>query len=307
MKNTSKLTISIGIPAYNEESNIEYLLKRLLTQKLGSNIKLKEIIVVSDGSTDDTVRIVKKFKDKRIILIVNESREGQSASQNKILKQFQGDFLVLLEADTLPADNNFISHLIAPFLKTDSHTIGLCLGNSIPLPARGFFEHIMYFKQDLKRRIYQRSTSTNNYHLVSGQRGRAISRALATKLYWTDDVPEDRYSMLAAGELGFKTVYASSAKIYFRLPGTLSDYYRQYLKYYTGRISINKYYSNGETKIRFSILHTISESIKAFIRNPVLMSTYVLCLMTVQIAVTHRRRFSPFLKVYPTTKNLIFT
>ena len=49
-----KLTVTIGIPAYNEEANVRNLLVSLLAQK-ETNFKLQEIIVVSDGSTDKTV------------------------------------------------------------------------------------------------------------------------------------------------------------------------------------------------------------------------------------------------------------
>ena len=47
-------SITIGIPAYNEEANIKYLLKLLLNQKI-KNAAIHEVIVVSDGSTDGTV------------------------------------------------------------------------------------------------------------------------------------------------------------------------------------------------------------------------------------------------------------
>lgn len=46
-----KLSVSVGIPAYNEEQNIASLIFGILKQKV-NNITLKEIIVISDGSTD---------------------------------------------------------------------------------------------------------------------------------------------------------------------------------------------------------------------------------------------------------------
>ena len=52
-----KLTVTIGIPAYNEEKNIGRLLKSLSNQK-GDDFTLNEIVVLSDGSTDMTNEIV---------------------------------------------------------------------------------------------------------------------------------------------------------------------------------------------------------------------------------------------------------
>ena len=48
-----KLTVSVGIPAYDEEANIKSLLEAILQQRQ-ENFILKSIIVVSDGSTDRT-------------------------------------------------------------------------------------------------------------------------------------------------------------------------------------------------------------------------------------------------------------
>ena len=57
-----KPTLSIGIPAFNEEANIYFLLKDLLSQKM-DQFNLERIIVNSDGSTDDTIEQVKRIKN----------------------------------------------------------------------------------------------------------------------------------------------------------------------------------------------------------------------------------------------------
>jgi len=81
---SKKLTVTIGIPAFNEEANIGFLLKDVLMQKTNS-FKLTNILVSSDGSTDKTKFIVEAFKDKRIKLLANIERKGQSYRQNQIM------------------------------------------------------------------------------------------------------------------------------------------------------------------------------------------------------------------------------
>ena len=72
-----KLTsLSIGIPAYNEEGNITFLVNSILKQKLSGFI-LKEIIIVCDGCSDKTVSLVKSLKNNKIKLIVNSQRQGK--------------------------------------------------------------------------------------------------------------------------------------------------------------------------------------------------------------------------------------
>ena len=72
------VTISVGIPAYNEAKSIKRVLTSLLAQKEDGFI-LKEIIVISDGSTDSMAQKVREIKDKRITFIDDKSRRGKSA------------------------------------------------------------------------------------------------------------------------------------------------------------------------------------------------------------------------------------
>ena len=71
---TNKLTLSIFIPAYNEEANIEHLLRSILSQKQ-DNFKLSDINVVSDGSSDKTEEIVLRVrKQNKKIRVRSENR-----------------------------------------------------------------------------------------------------------------------------------------------------------------------------------------------------------------------------------------
>ena len=67
----NKPELTVGICAYNEEKNIEALLTQVLNQKI-RNAELKEILVVSSGSTDGTVEIVRKIaaRDTRVRLLI---------------------------------------------------------------------------------------------------------------------------------------------------------------------------------------------------------------------------------------------
>src|SRR3989338_5892127 len=100
------LTVTIGIPAYNEAGNIGQLLKALLKQKQAGWV-LEKIMVVSDASEDKTDIIVKQFKDKRIRLLRNLQRIGQAESQNRIIDECDSDVLVLMNADVLPEGDDF--------------------------------------------------------------------------------------------------------------------------------------------------------------------------------------------------------
>ncbi|MCK4915237.1 MAG: glycosyltransferase family 2 protein, partial [Candidatus Eisenbacteria sp.] len=86
------LTASVGVMAYNEEQNIGKLLAALTGQSV-QNVEIRQIIVVSSGSTDRTDDIVREWvaKDERISLIRQESREGKASAINLFLDAAEAD------------------------------------------------------------------------------------------------------------------------------------------------------------------------------------------------------------------------
>ena len=77
--------VSIIIPVYNVEKYLDKCLKSVLNQ----TYKNIEIIVINDGSTDNSLKICKKYKDKRIVLIDKENG-GVSSARNKGLELASG-------------------------------------------------------------------------------------------------------------------------------------------------------------------------------------------------------------------------
>src|SRR5690349_19774683 len=102
-----KLTLTIGIPAYNEEKNIAALLRNILDQEIPNNIIAKNIIVISDGSTDNTIINAKQVKNKIVKIIDVNKRQGIAESQNKLIKMCNTDILVILNADIMPEGKEF--------------------------------------------------------------------------------------------------------------------------------------------------------------------------------------------------------
>lgn len=88
--------ISVIIPAYNVGEYIE----RCIFSILGQTYKRFEIIIVDDGSTDDTMDIVNKISLQHDnIYLVSQANSGVSAARNKALEYAHGDFIVMVDAD----------------------------------------------------------------------------------------------------------------------------------------------------------------------------------------------------------------
>lgn len=87
-------TISVIIPLYNKEPIIERTIKSVLNQSYSDF----ELIIVNDGSTDNSVEVVKRFDDDRIVLVEQENA-GPSAARNAGIKKAKGEWIVFLDAD----------------------------------------------------------------------------------------------------------------------------------------------------------------------------------------------------------------
>jgi glycosyltransferase involved in cell wall biosynthesis len=91
-----KPLVSILIPAYNAE---EWIVETL-SSALAQTWQRKEIIVVDDGSTDQTVSIARRFASKNV-LVVTQRNQGAAAARNHAFSLSQGDYVQWLDADDL--------------------------------------------------------------------------------------------------------------------------------------------------------------------------------------------------------------
>ena len=94
MNNTPEITVII--PAYNEEFYIARCLRSLISQNFSKN--LYQIIVINDGSTDNTSKILDSFK-KDVHIVNNIKNNGLPTSLNKIIKRIKTKYFVRVDAD----------------------------------------------------------------------------------------------------------------------------------------------------------------------------------------------------------------
>src|SRR3954454_19047314 len=101
-----KPLVSILITAYNAEKTIAYTLQSAVAQTWPR----KEIIVVDDGSTDQTAEVARQFKRLKVVSTENC---GLSGAQNNAFPLSQGDYIQYLDADDLLAPDKIERQLAA--------------------------------------------------------------------------------------------------------------------------------------------------------------------------------------------------
>ena len=98
--------VSVIVPLYNKEKFIGATINSVLQQ----TYKDFELIIVDDGSTDDSTAIVEAIRDPRIRLIKKEN-EGVSAARNTGIKESNGEWLLFLDADD-ELTENALAHFV---------------------------------------------------------------------------------------------------------------------------------------------------------------------------------------------------
>jgi len=118
-------TLSIIVPAYNEEAFIGKILTRVIKVDLG---KIgKEIIVINDGSTDKTKQILGKWAKKRkkrgiSLKIIHKRNQGKGSAIRRGLGEVTGDVVIIQDAD-LEYNPKDYQQLIKPILEGEADVV----------------------------------------------------------------------------------------------------------------------------------------------------------------------------------------
>ena len=101
-------TVSIVIPAYNAEEYIERMLNSILNQTYNEI----ECIIVNDGSTDNTRKILKRYEEifiqkQKVLKIIEQENGGQAAAVNNGLKYVTGEYFIWADSDDFFEPNAF--------------------------------------------------------------------------------------------------------------------------------------------------------------------------------------------------------
>ena len=96
---------SVVIPTYNDAKLLKRCLEHLNSQKFESSF---EVVIVDDGSIDDTKKILGDWKRKKTVFdlkVVSQKNQGRSVARNRGVKESNGDIVLFLGANILPSKN----------------------------------------------------------------------------------------------------------------------------------------------------------------------------------------------------------
>lgn len=107
--------VSVIMPVYNAENFIMEAVKSILCQTLTD----LELIIVDDGSTDNSLKLIQSYSDCRIIIIRNEMNQGNYPARNKGLRLARGQYIAVMDADDVAHPERLAKQV--DYLKKNKH------------------------------------------------------------------------------------------------------------------------------------------------------------------------------------------
>ena len=208
-------TVSVLIPAYNEEKVIALTVERILS----SDYRNLEVLVIDDGSADHTAEVVRnRFADEKRVTLISIPNGGKANALNTALRQATGTVVVALDADTqFNADT--ISRLVRWFADPEIGAVAgnAKVGNRINMITRWqALEYIV--AQNLERRAL---SALDTLTVVPGAVGAWRREALLDMGgFPADTLAEDQDLTIAIQTAGYRVLFDTTAIAWTEAPAT---------------------------------------------------------------------------------------
>lgn len=213
--------VSVIIPAYNEAAGIAATVRSMAGSGYQGRL---EIIVVDDGSTDDTAAIAESLRYP-YVHVITQPNSGKPGALNTGIAAAQSEVLVMVDGDTV-FEPDTIERLVAPLR---DRRVGAVSGNTKVGNRRGFlggWQHLEYVTGfNLDRRMYDMLSIMPT---VPGAIGAFRKRALlAVGGVSHDSLAEDTDLTMALCRTRWRIVYAPNAIAWTEAPGSLRQLWKQ--------------------------------------------------------------------------------
>ncbi|MFD9390806.1 bifunctional polysaccharide deacetylase/glycosyltransferase family 2 protein [Streptomyces sp. NPDC060000] len=215
--------VSVIVPAYNEKECIANTLK-----SLAKSTHPIEVIVVDDGSTDDTSEISREAAralGMTNVRVIRQDNAGKPAALNNGVRSASYDIVVMMDGDTV-FEPDAVHQLVQPFADAD---VGAVAGNAkvgnrdTIIGAWQHIEYVMGFNLD--RRMYDllRCMPTIPGAIGAFRRDAVLEVGGMSE----DTLAEDTDITIAMHRAGWQVVYQEHAKAWTEAPGSLKQLWSQ--------------------------------------------------------------------------------
>ncbi|RLJ07960.1 MAG: hypothetical protein DRP12_01440 [Candidatus Aenigmatarchaeota archaeon] len=223
-------SVSVLIPAYNEERNISRAIKSVLNLEYPK--KLLEVIVINDGSKDRTLEKIRKF-GKKVKIINNPKNRGKAYCLNQGLKHARGELVACLDADSVvspKALKKMVGYFEDPQIAAVTPALKV-------LKKENFWEKIQHAEYLLNIFLRKILAFLDAVHVTPGV-FTLYRKSVLLELGGFDEknLAEDMEIALRIHEAGYKIENELKAISYTLCPARFKELLKQRIRWYRGGI-----------------------------------------------------------------------
>lgn len=254
-KITKTASLSIVIAVYNEEKNIKNILTKLVTQSFSH--KVREIIVVSSGSTDKTNKIIQSIQSPLITLVQEKTRNGKISALKEAVPFINGDYVLLIDGD-VDVEDDFVREC---FSCINRRAIP-CTGRVIPIPTkRKFFYKLSAVGCDVWNALRYESDQVGTFLYPSGYTMILSRNDFVDGIKTIDKttINDDGLLSLILFRRGVLFHYSDNLRVYVTFPQSFRDFFRQKIRTRLGRRqAASSFFKKIEKQWRVELLKATS-------------------------------------------------
>lgn len=242
-----KPLVSFIVSAYNERNNIGNCIKAI--RKI--RYPRKEIIVVNDGSTDDTEKICRKYQRMGIVKLVNQKHAGKATAMNNGIKYAKGGFIASMDADSYP-EPDYLDNMMGYFNDPDVSVVTPSLKALQTDSVIRKIQWVEYLFQIFLRKVF----SIFDCQYVAPGPGSVYRAGVLRDIggFATDTMTEDMELAFRLHSHGHKIENSANAYVYTNVPKKFGGLYKQRIRWYRGYLQNTRKYSHMIFKIKYGNL-----------------------------------------------------
>lgn len=226
--------ISILVACYNEEENIVSTINSIISQNYKGYY---EIIVVDDGSTDNSTKAIQESENycsySFINLIKNTVNRGKSAVLNEALKTAKHDIIITIDSDTI-LHTNALNNIVSKFLSDDYSAVAGAIrvnNDKVNLMTR-----LQYWDYTLGIASIKQAQGIYDKTLVAQGAFSCYKKSVLEDLKWSETMGEDIVLSWDMLKLGYKIGHANNAIVFTNVPEKYINFWKQRKRWSIGLV-----------------------------------------------------------------------
>ena len=220
--------VSIIVPAYNEGRVIRHCVDSILASAYPN----REIILVDDGSADDTLERMREYETQPGVTVLGRSNGGKASALNAGLRLARGEIILFVDADGI-FERDTIGELLAAF---DNERVGAVCGSDSPANLDRLLTRLANLQTHVGTGFARRALSfINCLPIVSGNLG-AFRRSVleATGPFREGFIGEDLELTWRVHKAGYRVVFQPRATVRAETPSTVRGLWKQRVRWARG-------------------------------------------------------------------------